>query len=275
MPGLVRLRGFVRPHLDTPGVRADGGDLLVLTPVAVLELDARRVAAGIAAPLLLFEAALHLSGADDDEVAAPDLDLLMLGACVELVVGNALAILEPVDAAEAGDVQQHAASGHLVAGMLDAQHVQPLGVDELGVVAVVSLVLVENVPERIPVGGALHTQIEGVVGVANLVPVLAAGNGVGAGREHLVDGIEAPAEQAGLRPVAVERDAEREHLAPADQAGRLDDILWPHVIERADLVVLAPAPPVLELLRGFGDCLSAHLDVHRLVPSHALSRSAA
>jgi len=33
------------------------------------------------------------------------------------------------------------------------------------------------------------------------------------------------------------------------------------VIERADLIVLAPAPPVLEFLRGFGDRLFADLDI--------------
>src|SRR5262249_49560528 len=53
VPWLIGLRGLVRPYLDSPSVGADRGDLLVLTPVAVLELDARRVAAGIAAPLLL------------------------------------------------------------------------------------------------------------------------------------------------------------------------------------------------------------------------------
>src|SRR6185437_12367001 len=39
-------------------------------------------------------------------------------------------------------------------------------------------------------------------------------------------------------------------------------VLRPHVIERADLVVLAPAAPVAELLARFGDCLAPHLDVH-------------
>src|SRR5262245_18583183 len=263
VPGLVRLCGFVRPHLDAPGVGADRGNLLVLAPVAVLELDAGGVATGIAAPLLLLEAALHLAGADDDEVATADLDLLLLRAGVELVVGNAFAVLEPVDAAEAGDVEQHAAPYHLVLGMLDAQHAQSLGVDELGVVAVIGLVLIEDMPERVPVGGALHTEIERIVGVADLVPVLPTGDGVGAGGEHLVDRIEAAAEQTGLRAVAVERDAECEHLASADQAGGLDDVLGAHVVERADLVVLAPAAPVLELLRRFGDRLPTHLDVHR------------
>src|SRR5499427_857377 len=262
VPGLVRFRGLVRPHLDAPGIRADGGDLFVLAPVAILEPDAGRVAAGVAAPFLLLEAALHLSGANDDEVAAADLDLLLLGAPVELVVGNAFAVLEPVDAAETRDVEQHAAPHHLVLGMLDAQHVQPFGVDELGVVAVVGLVLVEDVPERIPVRSPLHAQVQRVVGVADLVPVLSAGDGVGAGRQHLMDRIEASSKQARLRAVAVERDAEREHLAGADQTSRLDDILRPDLVERADLVVLAPAPPILELLRSLGNRLLAHLDVH-------------
>ena len=154
---------------------------------------------------------------------------------------------------------------HLVLGVLDAQHVEPLGIDELGVVAVVGLLLVEDVPERIPVGGALHAQVQRVVGVADLVPVLPAGHGVGAGREHLMDRIEAAAEQAGLRAVAVERDAERKHFAGADQTGCLHDVLGRDLIERADLIVLAPTAPVAELLRGLRDRLPPHLDVHRLL----------
>src|ERR1700692_4607218 len=58
VPGLVGLGGLVRPHLDAPGIGADRGDLLVLAPVAILELDARRVAARIAAPVLLLVAAV-------------------------------------------------------------------------------------------------------------------------------------------------------------------------------------------------------------------------
>src|SRR5499426_1434260 len=116
VPGLVRLGGLVRPHLDAPGVGADRGDLFLLAPVAVLELDAGRIAAGIATPFLLLQATLHLAGADDDEVAASDGDVLVLGALVELVIGDAFAVLQPVDAAEAGDVEQHAAPHHLAPG---------------------------------------------------------------------------------------------------------------------------------------------------------------
>src|SRR2546430_11894119 len=95
VPGLVRFRGPVRPHLDAPGIRADGGDLFVLAPVAILEPDAGRVAAGVAAPFLLLEAALHLSGANDDEVAAAPLGLLLLCAWVELVLGKSLSLPPP------------------------------------------------------------------------------------------------------------------------------------------------------------------------------------
>src|SRR5215475_13140476 len=56
VPGLVRFGGLVRTHLDAPGVGADRGDLLLLAPVAVLELDAGRVAARVAAPLSFLEA---------------------------------------------------------------------------------------------------------------------------------------------------------------------------------------------------------------------------
>src|SRR5467141_873864 len=124
VPRLVRLGGLVRPHLDAPGVGADRRDLLVLAPVAVLEPDAGRVAARIAAPHALLEAALHLPGAQDDEIAAPDVDVLRLRAFVDLVVGNAFAVLEPVDAAEARDVEQHAAPDHLALGMLGAADVE-------------------------------------------------------------------------------------------------------------------------------------------------------
>src|SRR5215211_8823458 len=102
VPRLVGVLGLVRPHFNAPGIGADGGDLLVLAPIAVLELHARRVAAGVAAPLLLLKAPFQLAGTDDDEIAAADLDVLVLGAFVELVVGDPLAVLEPIDAAVAG-----------------------------------------------------------------------------------------------------------------------------------------------------------------------------
>src|SRR5262249_22063586 len=147
MPGLVGILGLVRADLDAPGIGADRGDLFVLAPIAIFELHAGRIAAGIAAPVLLGETALHVAGADDDEIAAPDRHVLVLGAFVEFVIGNALAVGHPFDAAIARDIEQHAAADHLVFGMLDAEHVEALGIDELGFVTVVTLVLVEDVAE--------------------------------------------------------------------------------------------------------------------------------
>src|SRR5215469_5103172 len=156
MPRLVGFLGFVGPNLDTPGIRADRGDLLLLAPIAIFKFHTRCVATRIAAPVLFSAAALHLAGADNDEIAAADRDILVLGAFVEFVVGNALAIGHPLDAAITRDVEQHAAPNHFALGMLDAENVKPLGIDQLGVVAVIGLVLIKNVAERIPMRGALH-----------------------------------------------------------------------------------------------------------------------
>src|SRR5207248_9141530 len=119
--------------------------------------------------------------------------------------------------------------------------------------------------QRVPVGRALDAQIQRVVGIADLVPILPAGNGIGAGREHLVNGIEAASEETGLRTVAIKRDTERENLARADQACGFDDILRVEVIEGANLIILAPAAPIAELACRLRNRFPAHLDVHRLI----------
>src|SRR5579872_775736 len=116
--------------------------------------------------------------------------------------------------------------------MFDTEDAEALRVDQLSVVAVIGFVLVENMPECVPMRGALHAQHQRIVGVADLVPILSLGDGVGAGGQHLMDRIKAPAEQSGLRPMGVERNAEREHLAGANEARGLDDILRRYMIER-------------------------------------------
>src|SRR5215831_1439597 len=225
MPGLVGIFGLVRADLDAPGIGADRGDLFVLAPIAIFELHAGRIAAGIGAPTLFGETALHLTGADDDEIATADRYVLVLGAFVEFVVGNTLAVGQPFDATIARDVEQHAAADHPVLGVLDAEHVEALGIDKLGVVTVVTLFFVEDMAERIPMRGALHAQHQRIVGIADFVPVLPARDRVGAGGEHLMDRIKAAAEQSGLRAVAVERNAERKNLAGANEACGFDNVL--------------------------------------------------
>src|SRR2546421_414833 len=86
-----------------------------------LGIDRRAGAARIAAPFARLQAALHLAGAENYEIAAADFHVLRLGDPVELVVGNAVAVLEIVDAPLARHVEQHAAPHHLGARVLDAE----------------------------------------------------------------------------------------------------------------------------------------------------------
>ena len=185
--------------------------------------------------------------------------LLRCGAGIEIVVGDALAVLERVDALEARDVEQHAAAHQLVLGVLDAELGEPVAVDGAGVMPVVHLVVIEDVPQRIPVRRRLDRHVERIVGIEQ--PLLPAGHRIGAGGEHGVDRVPALAEQTALRPGVAQRDAEREDLAALDQLARGNDILRRDVVERADLVVLAPALPVGEGLEGLIHRLLGHLDV--------------
>src|SRR5262249_30020757 len=111
---------LVRADLAAPGVARQRCELGALDPVERLEREARRVAARIAVPAADLLAALHLSGAHDDVVAALDVDALLLRGVVEILAGDAVAVLERLDALEARDVEQHAATDHLVLGLLDA-----------------------------------------------------------------------------------------------------------------------------------------------------------
>ena len=131
---------------------------------------------------------------------------------------------------------------------------RPLESTARGVMPVVHLVVIEDVPERIPVRRRLDRHVERIVGVeqAGLPP----GQRIGAGGEHGMDGVPALAEQAALRSASAQWDAEGKDLAALDQFGRGDHVGGRHVVERADLVVLAPTPPIGQRLEGLIDGLS-------------------
>src|SRR5213075_392542 len=129
-PGLVGVPGFVGPHLASPGVRADRRDVFFTDPVAGLERETRRIAAGVAAPVVFLKAALLVPGAHDHEVALANGDTLLRGAGVEVGIGNGVAIIERLDALVTSDVEQHAAADHLVADVLDAVLPGAAGVDQ-------------------------------------------------------------------------------------------------------------------------------------------------
>ena len=54
------------------------------------------------------------AGAHQHDVALADLDALLLGRRLQLVLADGLAHVEPALALEVGDVEQHAAADHLV-----------------------------------------------------------------------------------------------------------------------------------------------------------------
>ena len=111
--------------------------------------------------------------------------------------------------------------------------------------------------QRVPLGAALQGQGHHVVGVADAAFVLAAGDGVGTGGEHGVDGIEAVAPKPGLRALIVEIEAEGEADAALYQFRRLDHVCGLNIIDRAVLVVGAPLSPDFEALGGFPQMIDA------------------
>src|ERR1041385_5293360 len=106
VPRLVGILRLVGPYFAAPGVGTDRRDVLFADPVAGLEGQPRRVAAGIAAPVLAFEAALLMAGAHDHEIALPYLDALLRRAVVELGIADGVAVVQRVHAFVAGDVEQ-------------------------------------------------------------------------------------------------------------------------------------------------------------------------
>src|SRR5690606_41723882 len=189
-------------YFATPGVGADGRNLLVVNPVGRIERQAGRFAARVAAPVALGLAALHVAGTHDDEVAAPYFVPLCFGCCIQIGDGNGLAVLQRIDTQVASDVEQYAAADHFGLDLFDAVLVRAVAIDQAGIVAVPHFVAVEDVAQAVPLRAALQRHGNRVVGVAQTAFVLVAGDGVGAGGQHGVNGIVPAAPKAFLRTVA-------------------------------------------------------------------------
>src|SRR5262245_772479 len=83
---------------------------------------------------------------------------------------------------------------------------------------------------------------------------------------HEVNGVEA-AERSSLRTFVVERNRQGNDFSLLDQFCRVDHFLRGDVIERAELVVRSPFPPVLILLRQFFYVLYGVFFCHSRCPS--------
>ena len=161
-------------------------------------------------------------------------------ARVEVVDGDRVVVVEVVDALDPGNVEQHPSGGHR-SEVLDAEIARTRLGDHVSGDAVVELAAVAHVGERIPVGGGLgahaHPLVAGgeAVGVAGVLDVHG---------DHLERRVVAPRNAAGLGPIGIERDGQREgaplanrRRAPLD-GGRVDQV------ERAPSVVAPPPASV-------------------------------
>src|SRR5262249_48969110 len=153
-------------------------------PFQRLEGEAGRVAARVAVPASGLEATLHLASAHDDIVAALDGHTLGLGGVVEVLAGDAVAVLEALFVHRARHVEEHAAPHHLVLGLLDAAFLRAGGGHLAAVVAVPHVALIEHVAEPIPLRATLQGHGHHIVGGADTALVEHTGIGVGAGADH-------------------------------------------------------------------------------------------
>src|ERR1700751_241833 len=120
MQRLEAVDELVRPELDAPGVRPDGGDFVLGQPRDRVEAEARSVTAGVCAPSL-FPALGHLPGAHEQYVAVPDLDFPRLGGGCEILDRDRIPILQPVPPFGPRDVEEHGAAHQPVLEMLSTK----------------------------------------------------------------------------------------------------------------------------------------------------------
>src|SRR5690606_9446420 len=189
VPGLSAIVGFVGAHFTTPGIGADGCDLFVVYPVGSFKGQARCFPSGVAAPIALTLAALHMASADDDKVAPTYFDALRLRSRVQISAGNGLAIFKRVDADVSCDIEKDAAPDHLGLDLFDSVLVSPVAVDKTRVVAVPHFFAVKNVTQAIPLRAALQGHGDSVVCVTQAPGVLIACHGICACGQHGMDGV--------------------------------------------------------------------------------------
>ena len=191
-------------------------------------------------------------------------DVLLLRGQVEVGAGDARSRRRAMSMPSARGTSRNTPRPTMLAlGLLDAALLRAGRGDLAAVVAVPHGVLVEHVAQAVPLRAALQRHHHHVVGGADAAVVEHARVGVGAGAQHGVHRVDAAHRRVlalrALRPVVVEVERERDHLALLHQARRRDDVLGLRVVERADLVVRAPLAPVLVFLRGVAEVLAGEL----------------
>lgn len=98
----------------------------------------------------LLAAHRDLARAHEQRVAGAHVDLVLGHRLVEILRGDGVTRLEPVDALHARNIEEDAAGDDVPAHLLDTVLLRPQASDEVGVVAVVELAVEEAVRERVP-----------------------------------------------------------------------------------------------------------------------------
>src|SRR5439155_2622034 len=136
------LRG---PDLHGVVVAGHRGDLPRVQPGGGVHRDARERIEVEVAPVAPVEVPTHVAGANQQEIAPPDVDTGSGRGGLEVGDGDRVAGLERAHDLVAGHVQQHAAADELVPGLVDAVLCRAGAGDEVGGVAVPHLAVVEDV----------------------------------------------------------------------------------------------------------------------------------
>ncbi len=83
MPGLIgAIDRFVRAHFDAPSIRTNARDFLLINPIYSFECQAWRITAAIAAPLAAVQAIYHLTGVNNNKVAALNFNALRFSGAI-------------------------------------------------------------------------------------------------------------------------------------------------------------------------------------------------
>ncbi len=192
-------------------------------------------------------------GPEQQDVALAQPDILRLLDRLQLRPRHRLAGLEPVDAAESGHVEQHPRPGRPVGvrGHVERRGA-PRGHDLLRRPAVVDLPLVGDVAQRVHMGVAVAVEREAeVIG------------GEGQRARADVDVVtlhDMVRHRAGVVRAChrVHRDRHRHLPSGPDQRGRRPHRAGGDVVQRPELVLGTPAPPVLDRLEDLVELPQRH-----------------
>ena len=240
--------------LEDVGVVGHRGHIVAPEPAHRVEAGSRAGSVGVGPGDVGQRSHLpeHLdpSGAQQHDVARSHGHPPVLGRLVEVVAGDLVITGKPLQPLGRAHVEQHAPAGE-VADVLDPEHGGAAdGVDRRDRHPVVEGVVVAHVGQAVPVGGGLQGHGHDVVGEVGDQSFAVGVAQVGTvDLHHGVQRVDPPVHLADLHPAGVgEVEGARHPAAGAHQRGGVGHRAVGDQVERAEAVVVAPAPPVAHLV---------------------------